>query len=139
MNNQAGVTTEEKAITVSNYCRTHACADCAMFGSRWCKGENRNETDAINEAFALLVEEYRTAPTSTAEDNDQVNHPSHYTTGKIECIDFIEDKELGYHLGNAVKYICRAGKKDPDKTVQDLEKAVWYLNRKIQSLKGGAT
>lgn len=63
--------------------------------------------------------------------NDNVNHPAHYTDGKIEVIDFIEDKKLNYHLGNAVKYISRAGKKDPDKYVEDLQKAVWYLQREI--------
>ena len=61
---------------------------------------------------------------------DNVNHPAHYT----EVIDFIEDKQLGYHLGNAVKYISRAGKKDPEKTAEDLRKAVWYLNRYIEKL-----
>ena len=66
--------------------------------------------------------------------SDMVNHPSHYTDGKIEVIDFIEDKKLGYHLGNAVKYICRAGKKDPAKEVEDLQKAAWYINREIQRL-----
>jgi hypothetical protein len=68
--------------------------------------------------------------------NDPVNHPAHYTDGNIEVIDFIEDKQLGYHLGNAVKYICRAGKKDPTKTSEDLQKAVWYINRHIQNLWG---
>ena len=63
--------------------------------------------------------------------NDNVNHPSHYTDGNIEVIDFIEDKKLNYHLGNAVKYISRAGKKDPDKYIEDLQKAVWYLQREI--------
>ena len=63
---------------------------------------------------------------------DNVNHPDHYNHGKIEVIDFIEDKELGFHLGNAVKYISRAGRKNPDKTVEDLRKAVWYINRQIQ-------
>ena len=63
--------------------------------------------------------------------NDPVNHPSHYTDGKIEVIDFIEDKKLGFSLGNAVKYIVRAGKKDPTKTIEDLKKAQWYLNREI--------
>ena len=67
---------------------------------------------------------------------DNVNHPSHYTSGKIEVIDFIEDKELGFHLGNAVKYISRAGRKDPDKIVEDLQKAVWYINREIGRLEG---
>lgn len=60
---------------------------------------------------------------------DNVNHPSHYTDGNIEVIDFIEDKNLGFHLGNAIKYICRAGKKDKEKTKEDIEKAIWYLNR----------
>lgn len=68
-------------------------------------------------------------------DNEQVNHPSHYTDGKIEVIDFIEDKELGFHLGNSIKYISRAGKKDPNKEIEDLDKALWYLQRRIQNLK----
>ena len=66
--------------------------------------------------------------------SDNVNHPSHYTDGRIEVIDFIEDKRLNYHRGNAVKYICRAGKKDPAKEVEDLQKAIWYINREIQRL-----
>lgn len=66
----------------------------------------------------------------------QVNHPKHYNVGKIEVIDVIdaiEDWKLGFHLGNAVKYIARAEYKG--NTVQDLEKAVWYLNREIQRRK----
>lgn len=68
------------------------------------------------------------------EINDVVNHPSHYTDGKIEVIDFIEDKGLNFHRGNAVKYIARAGKKDKSKEAEDLRKAVWYLNREIERL-----
>ena len=68
--------------------------------------------------------------------NDVVNHPSHYTDGKIEVISFIEDKNLNFHRGNAVKYIARAGKKDPEKEIEDLRKAVWYLNREIKRLTG---
>lgn len=67
--------------------------------------------------------------------NDPVNRPAHYTDGKIEVIDFIEDKKLGFHLGNTVKYIARAGKKNPSCEVQDLEKARWYLDRHINNLK----
>lgn len=67
--------------------------------------------------------------------NDPVNHPAHYTTGKIEVIEFLEDKNLDFHLANTVKYICRAGIKSPDTLIQDLEKAAWYLNRKIKLLK----
>lgn len=69
------------------------------------------------------------------EINDPVNHPSYYTDGKIEMIEFIEDKRLDFCLGNAVKYISRAGKKDPDKEIEDLNKAVWYINRRIKQLR----
>ena len=68
--------------------------------------------------------------------NDVVNHPAHYTDGKIEVIDFIEDKRLNFHRGNAVKYIARAGKKDPAKEVEDLKKARWYLDCEIKRLEG---
>ncbi len=61
---------------------------------------------------------------------DPIN-PSYYTSGKIEVIDFLEDQKFPFHLANAVKYIARAGKKDPNKTVEDLSKAIWYLNRYI--------
>lgn len=68
---------------------------------------------------------------------DNINCPAHYTSGKIEVIDFIEDQRLGYNLGNAVKYISMAGKKDPDKTAEDLQKAAWYINREINRINGG--
>ena len=71
---------------------------------------------------------------SNRGNNDPVNSPAHYTDGKIEVIDFIEDKKLGFCLGNAIKYIARAGKKDPEKTIEDLKKAIWYLNRRIKQL-----
>lgn len=61
--------------------------------------------------------------------SDNVNHPSHYTDGKYETIEFIERNQFDYHDGNAIKYISRAGKKDPDKLIEDLEKALWYINR----------
>lgn len=65
-----------------------------------------------------------------------VVRPSHYNTGKIEVIDFINDQKLDFDAGNAVKYICRAGKKDPAKEIEDLEKAKYYLEYKIKRLKG---
>lgn len=70
--------------------------------------------------------------------SDPVNHPNHYNAGKIEVIEGIEDWMLGFHLGNAVKYVARAGKKDSAKTIEDLEKAVWYIKREIALLKGNA-
>jgi Protein of unknwon function (DUF3310) len=66
---------------------------------------------------------------------DMVNHPDHYKQGGIETIDAIESWKLNYNLGNCVKYISRAGKKNPDKVIEDLEKARWYLDREISNLK----
>lgn len=68
-------------------------------------------------------------------EHDNVNHPQHYTDGSIEVLDFIEDKKLNYHRGNAVKYICRAGKKSKETEIEDLQKAVFYLKREIKNLK----
>ena len=70
---------------------------------------------------------------------DVINHPQHYTLGKIEVIDFIEDKGLNFNLGNVVKYVSRAGHKKSSgksmdaKALEDLKKAQWYLNREISS------
>ena len=65
---------------------------------------------------------------------DNVHSPSHYNTGKIEVIEFIEDQKLDVHRGSAVKYVCRAGRKDASKEVEDLQKAIWYLERKVELL-----
>lgn len=67
------------------------------------------------------------------ENYDSVNRPSHYTEGrKYEPIDVIEDWELDFCLGNALKYISRAGRKDD--AIQDLKKAKWFINRRIKQL-----
>ena len=68
---------------------------------------------------------------------EKVNHPLHYNSGKIEVIDAIEDWGLGFHLGNAVKYISRAEKKRDTET--DIKKAIWYLNRYLEKYESKAT
>lgn len=74
-------------------------------------------------------------------EHDPVNHPSHYTDGKIEVIDFINDKKMNFNRGNVIKYVSRAGKKaskaldDKKKEIQDLEKAKFYLEDEIKRLK----
>jgi len=71
------------------------------------------------------------------EEKEMVNHPDHYQFGKnneYEAIKVIEAWDLDFHLGNTVKYISRAGKKGTDKELQDLKKALWYLQRKIENL-----
>lgn len=65
-----------------------------------------------------------------------INHPSHYGGDTpYEAIKVIEAWNLGFCLGNTIKYISRAGKKDPAKEIEDLEKAKWYLERRISQLK----
>lgn len=65
---------------------------------------------------------------------DDVKNPKHYTTGKIEVIDFINDKNLNYCRGNVIKYVCRAGLKDPSKEIEDLQKAIQYLQFEIERI-----
>lgn len=69
--------------------------------------------------------------------SDVINHPEHYTSGNIEVIDYIEDKEFNFNLGNVIKYVSRAGlkksvgKSDADKALEDLKKAQFYIQREI--------
>lgn len=72
---------------------------------------------------------------------EQVDHPLHYggENNPYEAIKVIEAWNLGFCLGNTVKYIARAGRKDAKKTIEDLEKARWYLDRYIARLKGERT
>lgn len=69
---------------------------------------------------------------TSQDDSDDVNHPAHYNSGKIEVWDFIYDQRLGYALGNATKYISRAGKKAGNSKVKDLRKAIAFLEREIR-------
>ena len=64
--------------------------------------------------------------------DDPISHPAHYCDGGIETLDFIVAKKLDFFLGQVCKYISRAGKKDPAKELDDLKKAQFYLNRKIE-------
>ena len=102
------------------------CDKCAEYHKQlvvWLK-----ELKLLREQGSLLKKNKETVV-------DNVNHPSHYNDGNIEVIDFIEDKKLGFCLGNAVKYISRAGKKDKSKEVEDLEKASWYIQRRIKEIR----
>jgi len=67
----------------------------------------------------------------TAQFQSNVNHPKHYTShpSGVECIQITE--HMNFCLGNAIKYIWRAGEKDQTKEIEDLQKARWYLEREI--------
>lgn len=78
-----------------------------------------------------------TIPNPDSRRDDPVNHPSHYTDGRIEVIDFIQDKKLNFCRGNIVKYVARAGKKgDKTKEIEDLKKARQYCDFEIKALEG---
>ena len=74
-------------------------------------------------------------PIGTDVKKEMVNHPKHYNRGKYEAIDVIEDWQMNFSLGNALKYLSRAGHKDD--IIQDLKKAKWYIDREIQRLSKG--
>lgn len=96
-------------------CLAGQCKDCAETGvGTYCALQDARQREVLPRAA--------------------IDHPPHYTAGGIEVIDAIEAWDLGFRLGNAVKYIARAGKKDPAKTIEDLKKARWYLDREIAKL-----
>lgn len=79
---------------------------------------------------------YQESPTTFSKDFDKnVDHPNHYRPGTYEAINVINAWELNFSLGNAVKYICRAGRKDPNKEVEDLKKALFYIQSEIDRIK----
>jgi hypothetical protein len=123
------MTVNEKREKLNTYCEDRDCESCKLAVGGWI-----NELDTKCPHFGISPESDLDRALQIINENDPVNRPSHYTDGKIEVIDFIEDKKLGFCLGNAVKYISRAGKKDPTKEIEDLNKAKWYIERRIKEL-----
>jgi hypothetical protein len=107
----------------------------------WCDGKENVVPPFVvysdSRRSYIPADMFMRTPAVPAQTTEKINHPSHYNKGKIEVIDFIEDQQMNFNLGNAVKYISRAGAKDPTTTIEDLKKAAWYVNREIQRL-GGA-
>ena len=102
------------------------CPECLP---KYSKVPKKKEVDLT---LANMIAKTPGEPEVKVVEEDVINHPSHYTRGKIEGIDFIEDQQLPYHLGNATEYIARAGHKG-DK-LEDLKKARWYLDRYINEV-----
>lgn len=104
---------------------------CMEKGRYWCADCRINYYDDDYASVKFI-------PTHDDTEEELVDHPAHYG-GKddpYEAIKVIEAWGLGFHLGNAVKYIARAGKKNPDTEIEDLRKAVWYINRFIELKEG---
>ena len=122
------MTIEEKSKQIEKWCEEHKCSDdCILSGRDTCYSHwDDHSRSVVEENYNLIF----------GREDDPIDHPSHYNKGKIEVIDFIADQKLNFARGNAVKYVCRAGSKDPEKEIQDLEKAIWYINHEIKMLKG---
>lgn len=120
------MTIDEKKEMLMEWCNTHCCANCPLSVVNRSCFQCPEDIDLNYDIISRVKEN---APTA-----DPVNRPAHYTDGKIEVIEYIEDKKLGFCLGNAIKYISRAGKKNPDKEIEDLKKAKWYIERRIKEL-----
>jgi len=132
--NKTGVSTAEYAKQKAKIKRSKPAAlpvpqDGEGYVYRWINTNALSEDAKDALASQLLDTVNPECITMDEPASDPVNHPSHYKTGGIETIDFIEAKELNYNMGNAVKYISRAEHKGNKK--QDLEKAIWYLNREL--------
>lgn len=126
--------TKEKLVgRWPKYCPTCAEQLSKSYKKDSTKTEDRNIEDTNKETIQVPTAEHMEAMYGNVE-HDAVNHPSHYTRGKIEVIDFIEDQQLPYHLGNVIKYVARAGYKG--NKLEDLKKARWYLDRYINEVMG---
>lgn len=90
--------------------------------------DNTNNTEIHYSGFVASIEAVKSAHTEPTP--DMVNHPPHYNVNGIEVIDVIENYKLNYRLGNVVKYVLRSDLKG--NRLQDLKKALWYLQREIE-------
>ena len=116
--------------------KQYICPDCKAeldkidSGEYWCKECDQYFAEGFLEANDCIRQE---------NEDDPVNHPSHYNTDKYECIEVLKEiltpeQYSGFCIGNTVKYIWRCGKKDPAKKLEDMEKALFYLDKAVESM-----
>ena len=128
-----------KAMEILNDAFFKNKAEDERYRKGWCDAFMTVE-NSFSEAFRGEIEAAAAAhptvdtKTLTTAEHDPVNHPRYYCDGGIETLDYILAKRLNFLLGQVVKYVTRAGKKDPDKHLEDLRKAQFYLNREIRRL-----
>lgn len=135
---------DNKVLLVANYLHDHPKATgaqiakkfkCAMSYAYVLMSKAKAIRVSVEEVVDEIEEGIKSSRLGIPRDaiTDTVNHPPHYKIGGIEVIDFIEAKNLSYHLGNVIKYIARSDHKGNKK--DDLLKAQWYLTRAINNLK----
>ena len=111
------------------------CNTCDWYKNNYCTNNDSMFVDMKTEGTNTCGNYYPALSINidtSAIPKETVNHPNHYNIGGIEVIDFIESWNLGFSLGNAIKYIARAPYKNDE--LEDLKKARWYIDREIQRL-----
>lgn len=117
----------DKGFSVAQICKQAKVSSALVYTVRW---QKKKEKDTPKYRFSVAP-----LPTPDAPPvKDEINHPEHYTYGGIETWDFIEAKQLSYHLASVVKYVSRAGKKEGNTELKDLKKAREHLDRRIKQL-----
>lgn len=100
------------------------------------KNEEKTVEEEVHNAVKNTCEEFEECAKKAGwsckpTEKEMVSHPQHYQGKRFEVIDIVDDYSLNFNLGNSLKYLLRAGHKDD--YVQDLQKAIWYLNREIET------
>lgn len=125
----------DKGLSVAQICKQVKVKPATVYTVRW----QINKLAKFKRDWPMYKPKYRLkiddAVTPDAPPvKDEVAHPEHYTYGGIETWDFIEAKNLSYHLASVVKYVSRAGKKEGNTELKDLKKAREHLDRRIKQL-----
>lgn len=115
------------------HCSRHQQTFCIGLGCAECKAHEftrQREKEIMDELAAAALN----AGVKIHYADDPVNHPKHYNDhpSGVECITIT--RHMGFNIGNAIKYLWRAGRKDKDFEIQDLRKAIWYIEDEIKRL-----
>lgn len=122
------MTVDDKNKMLKAYCNGRACDDCPLnTSSEYCKESYENEPELLEHNFKLVFGDITT--------EDPIK-PDYYNDTKITPFDVIDDWELNFYLGNAIKYIKRAGKKEGNSRLQDLKKIREYIEHEIHDEEG---
>ena len=106
--------------------------DCSELDCEECPFENLTSTcQALTPSQNIAIAKAYLNKINETIPSDNVSHPSHYNVGTIEVIEVIEDWQLNFNLGNAIKYIGRCEHKNNKK--EDIKKAIWYLERELKN------
>lgn len=134
------MTVLEKAEKLEEHCISRTCDDCILIGGRCIDARDNWKLypEIVEKNYDIVFGNGHAGEESKCK-NDMVNHPSHYTSGGVECIDAItaalskyEDPVDSWLVGQVIKYLWRAPLKG--KYDEDIKKAQFYLNRLVEKI-----